>query len=222
MCKNPDTGRLDYDLLFIKVGDKKCPSFKNVINNFLSDDDIPEQRFRVSLRVKSGLIMTDAVSDVQTYSYEGMPFFLTDGFRYTADTRSGDCGTPVLMAQGKDITKCVGIHVAGTVSKDYPAGLACRISKEMILEAIGDDLPAPSNFVGEGPFIDRIEEMECPNLRSIEEMPQNAVVHLSDKTKIKPSILAEHLPWETVREPAILSSRDPRSGGKDPIEEALS
>jgi hypothetical protein len=219
LCRDEE-GNIDMDIAFVRIGDRRCPAFKNVLSCFLREDEFPENRFRVSLRARSGLIMTYAMADVQDYSYEGTRFRLRDGFRYDAYTTSGDCGTPVLMAAGDHITKCVGIHVAGSLSKTNPVGLSVRVSREMIEEAIGPLLNTKA-FVAECSVIDRLEETESPNLVSIEPVPHNARVHLSDKTKLKPSCIAEFLPFVTVKEPAILSSEDPRARGLDPVDEAV-
>lgn len=215
-----EDNNIDMDIAFVRIGDKRCPAFKNVISCFLSDDEFPESKFRVSLRTRSSLIMTYATRDVQNYSYEGTRFTLSDGFRYDAQTSAGDCGTPVLMASGDHITKCAGIHVAGSLSKTNPVGLAVRVSREMIEDAIGD-LVSVKTFVAESCFLDRIEDDEAPNLVYIEQVPFNARVHISDKSKLKASCIAPHLPFVTTKQPAILSQTDPRSQGKDPVEESI-
>jgi len=215
-----DDGSIGLDVAFVRIGDKRCPAFKNVLSCFMRDDEVPDSRFRVSLRTRTGLVMTYASKDVQDYSYEGTRFRLSDGFRYDAGTTQGDCGTPLLMASGDHITKCVGIHVAGSLSKSNPVGLSVRVSREMIEDAIGD-LITKKTFVAESYVLDCLEETDSPNLVSIEKVPLNARVHLSSKTKLKPSCIAEHLPFVTVKEPAILSQLDPRSQGKDPVDEAV-
>jgi hypothetical protein len=215
-----EEGMIDMDIAFVRIGDKRCPAFKNVTSSFVSDSELPDSRFRVSLRTRSGLLMTYASRDVQDYSYEGTRFTLRDGFRYDANTTQGDCGTPLLMASGDLITKCIGIHVAGSLSKTNPVGLAVRVSREMIEEALGEHLKKNS-FVAESCLIERLEESECPNLVSIEKVPINARVHLSSKSKLKPSIISEFLPFSTTKQPAILSVLDERSKGKDPVEEAI-
>lgn len=219
LCRN-DEGEIELDIAFVRIGDKRCPAFKNTLSMFMRDDEFPETRFRASIRTKTGLVMTYATKDTQDYSYEGTRFRLRDGFRYDAHTTSGDCGTPLLMAAGDHITKCAGIHVAGSLSKTLPVGLAVRISREMIEEAIGEYL-RPKSFVAESDLLDRLQEVECPNLVSIEMVPPNAQVHLSTKTKLKESVIAPFLPFKTSKQPAILSSEDPRSQGKDPVDEAI-
>jgi len=220
MCHDPDSGVLERDLAFINFQCPKMPQFKNARNLFATEDEIPETRFRVSMKTRSKLVFTEARPEVNVYSYEGMQLQLNDGFMYQAETTAGDCGTPLLLAQGRGITKCVGIHVAGTVAKDYPFGLATRVTREMIEEVLdmaGDD------YVAEAPqeFFERLQTMECPNLKKIEVLSKTQRVHMATNTKLKPSAIAEHLPWSVTKEPAIMSKADPRSQGKCPVEEAI-
>ncbi|APG78518.1 hypothetical protein [Wenzhou picorna-like virus 25] len=214
-----DNGDFVYDLVFIKVENNKMPEFRNIIGSFISEMELPERDFRISARFLSGLTMSTAKYDSQSYTHRDIEYSLNDGLRYLADTTMGDCGTPIMMAEGKHANKCVGLHVAGSIRKQgVPTGLAVRLTREMIEEAIGEFLPG---FSGEAPLIERLTELETPNLLSLEKVSKSATVHLSDKTKLQPSVIAGSLPWTTTREPAILSQKDPRSQGKDPVEEAI-
>jgi len=220
MCRDPVTNELERDLVFIRFDCPQMPQFKNVKNLFASETEVPEKRFRVSLKSKDRLIFTEARPERNVYSYEGMQLELNDGFMYQAQTTAGDCGTPVLMAQGSAITKCVGIHVAGTVAKDFPFGLATRVTREMIeevLDMFSDD------YVAEAPdqFLERLASQESPNLKEVRVLTKCEKIHMTSKTKLKPSAIAPNLPWKTEKAPAIMSVTDTRSQGLDPVEEAI-
>jgi hypothetical protein len=219
-CKDPTTGEIVHDLLFIKVGNPKCPQFKSIVSRFLSDDQFPEQGFDMMMRTKDGLRWSSARRDVQPYSYGGHMLTLNDGFRYRTLTTVGDCGSPIMLSSGPNIGMCAGIHVAGTLDKTEPVGLAVRVSKEMILEAIGDELETGA-FVAEAPFMDRLAVENCTNLKSIQKTTFAERIHMCDKTKLKPSVIAPFLPWKSKKQPSVMSRFDPRAGGKDPVEESI-
>jgi hypothetical protein len=220
MMKDEETNEIEHDLMFIKVGCPQCPQFKNITSRFLNDSEYPESAFDVILRTREGLRWTTARSDVQQYSYSGKVLYLNDGFRYRALTAPGDCGSPIMLSSGRNINKCVGIHVAGSLNKSEPVGLGVRVSRDMILSAIGDDLPS-KGFQAESPFMDELLETENPNLLRLGKVPVNQRVHMCSKTKLRPSKIAEFLPWESLKQPAVMSVSDSRSQGKDPVEQAI-
>lgn len=220
MCRDPVTDELERDVAFIRFDCPQLPQFKNSKSLFASEKDIPDVRFRVSLKSRDRLIFSEAKPERNVYSYEGMQLQLNDGFMYQAETAAGDCGTPVLMAQGSAISKCVGIHVAGTVTKDFPFGLATRVTREMIeevLETFSED------YVAEAPheFLERLASTENPNLKEVRVLTKCEKIHMTSKTKLAPSAISRYLNWKTEKAPAIMSISDPRSKGLDPVEEAI-
>lgn len=220
LCLDPDTHEVIRDIAFIQVQDNKCPRFKNIENRFLTDAEYSQRGFDMMMQTDQGIRWSRAEPDVQVYSYGGKQYHLDDGFRYRASTQSGDCGSPCLVSSGPLVNKCAGIHVAGTLGKDDPIGLAVRVSYEMIVDAT-DSTVQETSYVAQGTLFDRLTEERPQNLISIEKASYDARVHVNVKTKLKPSCIAHHLPFDVKKEPAILSKDDPRSQGKDPLEEAI-
>ncbi|APG77999.1 hypothetical protein 1 [Hubei picorna-like virus 8] len=112
----------------------------------------------------------------------------------------------------------IGMHVAGSSAKgrnDGLYGLAMPITQEMLMRLIEyedeNSVPTEVEFVAENsPF-------GGPGLKSVQSLPAHERVMLSRVSKIKPNKISEVIDIEPKKHMPLLSSRDPRAEGEDPL-----
>jgi uncharacterized protein YoxC len=126
-------------------------------------------------------------------------------------SQSGACGSAVLIHNHTRPIR--GIHIAGIGKLYGGTGYAALITQEDL-----EIIPQAPNTV----HVQGLEEPEFvkPEIRMY--LPEKSVVTYkgsvdkklipfnSDKTAIRPSMIADDLPWKTTKAPAILSKNDPR------------
>lgn len=126
-------------------------------------------------------------------------------------SRQGACGSVVLVEDHTRPIRC--IHIAGIGSEHHGTGYGAILTQEDL-----NNVPAAPNTV----FAQGVEEPDFiqDNIRMY--LPEDSVVtykgsvskdkipYLASKTALKPSLIAEVLPWESTKEPTILSKQDPR------------
>jgi hypothetical protein len=218
----PDNVLIDdeNDIALLCLEDNRLPRYKNIIRHFIKTDDI-EKIGNSDIYIKSEhkeyyanvLLLRN-----QRYVTNGgsREVILDVAAKYFAPTEHGDCGLPVKLATGPYANKLLGIHVAGTgTSCLRPAGVASFVTQEMLQNALG-------LIEAQGPNeVATFLPSDFSNLLSFEEVSYNERVNLPTNTKLRPSAIAEEVPFERKKEPAILSSLDPRSNGIHPVENSL-
>lgn len=150
----------------------------------------------------------------ETYTKSGSGyskrFELPDAIRYGADTTKGDCGA-VLVSNSPGIAGLLmGIHVAGGKLAGHSAnyGVSTIVTQEDIMSALE---------ALEGHSLLEAQSDELPNMEKVEWINECEKIHLSRKSKLSPSAIVPYVPWGPKKRMPILSSADPRSGGRDPV-----
>lgn len=214
------------DIAFIYFDCAQLPQFRDITKRFITEVEWRNvSSFQGCLRTMEFSKYTTVVkAQNRSYKYGKSARILSDCWRYKAQTNPGDCGIPLMVSTGPLAGKISGIHVAGSCDKiTDPQGMSTIVTMETVKSALGGkvsdvDLEDVEMTV-EGPYADFVEEMkalELDNLRRIEMIPVDMIVHAPNVTKIKPSILHERIGVKPMKAPPIMNSRDARSGGKDP------
>lgn len=198
------------DLVFITLPiNSRLNAFPNFVSKFWSEDD-----FASFSNSKAILELKDRTHHVHV-SKSGPKVYTCDQTKvnipfclfYSIPSSKGDCGTPVVACGSAFPGKFMGMHVAGGDGIDGHFGIATVITRELLLEAMEgftDEAQLQDvEFGAEGNF--------SSGLLRVVQIPHSQEVHLPDETSIKPSAIAEYLPWEPQKEPAILSRFDDRA-----------
>lgn len=214
------------DLLFINMDSNHIPLGKNITSRFLREDQL-----NLISECAVYLPLENKVQHSHAYREDEIKYLVPSNqssitidqpLVYSAQTQTGDCGTPVITSDGLYANHIIGIHVAGfssvfTSSKAY----GTPIYKETVEEAIQclTEIPvsqgSDTHLCDE--FVNNINDY--PNLLYAQQNVRH--VFLSNKTKITKSIFYGKLNSPTDKSPAILSSNDPRSRGQNPTKLAL-
>nr|QKN89036.1 MAG: polyprotein [Iflaviridae sp.] len=146
----------------------------------------------------------------QTIAGPNGVFTSLDNLEYNY-SQSGACGSAVLIHNHTRPIR--GIHIAGVGKLYGGVGYAALITQEDL-----EIIPLSPSTV----HVQGIEEPDFLDGDIKLYLPENSVVNYkgavskqlipfsADKSSIKPSKIAEDLPWQTTKAPAILSKRDPR------------
>lgn len=215
------------DFMILRFNNPRLPNFKEITRFFLSRDEVDEFQGQCIVKVDAPRSEMYSRCDVRPASYlaHGQNYEIPKMVRYQCHTLNGDCGAPVVVGSGLNVGRILGIHVAGTGDPFNPQGLATLVAREDLeeLRSLFDD---EKSFRGQN--MDSVEnynrmisEQELPNLISVTAIPSGRQMHLSNKSKLKPSLLSSYLNWEPKKAPAILDERDPRSKGFDPVDRAV-
>nr|QKN89034.1 MAG: polyprotein [Iflaviridae sp.] len=126
-------------------------------------------------------------------------------------SQAGACGSVVMIHNHTRPIR--GIHIAG-VGKEYGGtGYAALVTQEDLNLLSESANTVHAQGVEEPDFLTENIKMHLP-LESIVSykgaVSKSLIPYASDKSAIKPSLIAEELPWKTTKAPAILSARDPR------------
>lgn len=158
------------------------------------------------------------------YGDEFSSFYLRDGWRYTATTKSGDCGS-VLVAYNKYLThKLCGIHVAGFDNKNigYSELITGELLREHLdrLEAQTVGLPIPQAGITDA---DLAKAHVCVDgdCSIVGVLPKGQMIVQPCTTDIIPSMIHDEV-YPHLTEPAVLTPRDPRLTVKlSPLEKGI-
>jgi len=209
------------DLLFITFTSKKIPQFPDITKKFWSLEDFESfEATSATINIdNSPKYVTVAKAKNKNYSYHKRKFEMTECLMYRYPTMKGDCGSTVVSCGQHYPGKILGMHVAGGSRNGDSFGLAVIVTREDIEDAlkIKVDGDCDADFSAEGPEI----LTEAPNLKKIMEVPMDEIIHVNRVSKIRKSVLSEHLPWPALKNKPIMSRTDPRSNGIDPMVKAL-
>lgn len=101
------------------------------------------------------IYMTQIKPLTEKITYEGgtTTYTVCSGYSYSADTKNGDCGSPLIISNNAIPGKIVGFHVAGTAG--YAQGISIAFTREMIEKHLQPHTPIePANMcVAQGTMI---------------------------------------------------------------------
>lgn len=135
-----DRSGADKDVMIVQLP-RAFPSGRSLINQFVLRKDMSNyQSFTASLAAMS---IRNGVCTQQTYmhlrctersgfkytgieGHEVKEYKQRHGYGYTTDTKDGDCGSPLIVANTQLQRKLVGIHVAGGEGFGCAASLSCE------------------------------------------------------------------------------------------------
>jgi hypothetical protein len=206
----------DSDLLFITLPrSTKMNNFPNMLSRFWSDNDVATfECCPVSLETNETTYQTRAKMIFnKSYISSTRKRTLDKALGYQAATKKGDCGGMLVSTYGPLCGRYLGMHVAGGAGAGGFFGMSTIITREMIEEALnfkGTDIP-------EVEFFEQGGDLHGPNLHHVVKIPREEQVHLCRKTKLKPSIISDLLPWEAQKHLPLMTADDPRSEGQDPV-----
>jgi hypothetical protein len=197
------------DFVAFQVEDPNYPTLKSRANRFVTD----YEAFNTEIyQVSFGLLECKfAPASVQrNIKYTSMAYgnhCLDYAVTYRLNTNVGDCGKIVRAIDPSVNGKILGMHVAGSVEKGPNSVGVCNIiTKEMIKGIL------ESNEVIE------VGDLETQGVLFKQRL-KRPLTHMPDSTKIRPSKIAQYLPWSPEKFPAVLRADDSRNeSGVDPVE----
>lgn len=202
------------DIAFYNTGPTKLNQFPNSTSKFWTESQA--SRFTVGpilFHTDEGLKMSTCtkMENVKYYNKRlNRKKEICEGLVYFMKMELGDCGVAIASTGSVAGGSLMGIHVCGGESEGRHQGAAAIVTREMIRDAL-EIQPIETvcgMFAQSGPF-------GGPNLKSVEIVEDR--VFGSKKSKLNASDIVGYLPWEPVKHKPILSSKDPRSGGMDPV-----
>jgi hypothetical protein len=214
---------LTEDVGVYAITDNHFPQFKDCTKKFLEEFDLQIPRSHlVQMRTIDNSIVGGVVSEVnnRTYRRGQTQFRLARSFVGAYNTQCGDCGGVVEIVGAPYAGRYLGFHTAGSAKGN---AMTMPITREM-LERFDDEdyeenvVPEDEEFVCQQ--VD-IEDICGHNIKDITRIPKEQCIMMSQKSKIRPSEIAEYLPWDVSKEPAVLKKDDPRSDGSDPVINAI-
>ena len=223
----------DMDLAIYQIEDKTMPSFKNIVDKFMTVDDLikafsgnRDQVATLNLPIQR----TDGFS-VQTYTarvtgsiektFSGNSSVGQHGLEYTSQltglvstsafTKAGDCGAPLVIMAPQIPRKIAGIHRAGSTQRMY----AAVVPQETLKKAIASLAVAVENFTPSSGIIplDQVRIDEDTGFPLIGHSVYHSVPARGTKLRRLPGKLDTL--FES-GEPSILTPRDPRAPGYEP------
>lgn len=215
---------IDNDWVIFQVDNKQIPSFSDCVKNFITESEMRQLAGTFDVSVDSNSTKRYGPARMKknlSYAANLGTRTLEDYCAYRMKTEAGDCGSIVRVATGEFTSRIIGLHVAGTDDKTHvPLGACNIITREELHDAMNtedrfDADDKDRNFVQQGYDYEN-DFKDMPNLVEIKEVPANQRVHMSTYTKIHKNSIAAHLPYKSVKSPAILSTNDKRATD-DPI-----
>jgi len=220
----------DGDWVVFQILTTRLPQFKDVTRKLLTRSEYDSMnRVQVVLGMEKNVYAILSKREQVSYaSNEGQ--ITIDGFVGRYPSLAGDCGSVAQIVSGPYVGKVAGIHVAGTLNKSkMNYGVISPILRDDVSQVFEEEdfeIPNDVDLVQECPEVFQEEAFlqamrTAENVRDITIIEPSQRVHLPNKSKINKSVIAEELPWETDKVKPVLSEKDARSGGKDPVKVAL-
>lgn len=193
--------------------------FRDIRNHFSTQDDIQFKRSSMRIIVSRGnsyetivipnsKVLVDQVYVSNSNDDDDPDAYVVDtnrGFEYTeAETRAGDCGSPLLILNPRIQRKICGIHTAGTVNAGF-AQMVVREHIDQLLALASRD----AQITYAGPQCTSL--LPTLPLENAEIFGSVEALHEPTKTTIRPSLIQGVFP--VTKRPAILR----RIGDFDPM-----
>ncbi|QCX08934.1 polyprotein [Posavirus 12] len=220
------------DFMVFQVECKQMQNYANIVHKFAGERFIAkfvqagrDWDYYADFTVSGRAFGTVSYCACEKYLDDKEFLFSRDMLVYKAMTASGDCGTPILM-HDRTLGEYVvaGIHVAGSQMKELIGsfGIGQIVTKEDLIEAIEGSvkpIEVKDAEANAGPLVE--PDAEHPNLIKVEPVPRDEVVYMPRESRLEKTPINGKLPWPSKKEPAILSSEDPRAEGQDPLKVSM-
>ncbi|UQZ09575.1 putative polyprotein [Freshwater macrophyte associated picorna-like virus 14] len=177
---------------------------KSIVNLFATADEIRSLTdcFGEMLLIRNGEIMrcSSAIRSQSTVEERHLQVTPTlraiTGWHYVVPSQKGDCGAPLIRWDPSTNGKIIGIHAAANGSSVFPnlGCFACIVDKDWILSIVGkleqhgDAFEDPA-YVSDGMVVTKLVD-------------KSEIIHVSNVSSIRPSILQPILGWESKSLPA--------------------
>lgn len=194
--------------------------FKDITKYFGTDSDLNgkysplAQMIRVPTRTEKYVSVVElqlkGYKKTQTIVGADGAFTSLDCLEYNY-SQAGACGSAIMVHNHTRPIR--GIHIAGQGKLYGGVGYAALVTQEDL-----EVIPTASNTVHaqsleEPEFLSEPIKLYLPVESKVTykgAVDKKLTPYASDKSGIKPSLIAESLPWQTTKAPAILSKKDPR------------
>lgn len=214
------------DVVVVKVPDHKI-SARNIIHLFLTQNEILDVSDTWGeLLIPDNNYMVRHATFIQAQekflgsNKDVNPEIATDlsatvGWQYTAATKNGDCGSPLIRWDSRSRTKIMGIHSAGNTSSTKNIGcFAAIVDQEFVTDAVRKLKSV--NYRCES---DDLEPSVCDDTNLFTKgmdilgyVPQEKQVNLPiSESKIVPSLFQGSIDWSPKTKPVKMSARGPGS-----------
>lgn len=196
--------------------------FKNIQKYMFKDEDYNKKRASQGLMVKvpkrDTHIFTKLELDLHGYRPEcsvaegGVVRKFTHLIEYNY-SEAGACGSLVMCHDHQ--RPIMAMHVAGCGDGFSGTGYGVLLSQEMLDEIPDDPVTIQADDVEEPEWLEDLEKAKIhlpleSNVSVLGCLPPDKIPFTPYQTKITPSLISNKLPWPSVKEPAILSKKDPR------------
>lgn len=246
LLQNEPTAQMrKHDLWIVDLG-QICRPHRDIVSLFVEKQYL--QNFKENMPYRFCRLSDDhtsmqrisGVSQISQVSCDGAPL-VTVGVPYEVPTVKGDCGSILFLGEDSNHGNIIGFHVAG----NGIAGFASLVTREVLLEHLGDTYECQSNIQLYDPLFCKLEhEVEVFDNGLLEAYNQDIgyairverntlyyllghyqfgcltpAVNIARKSKLKTSTFngCFKIPYEHLRYPAIMHSVD----GLDPYDIAL-
>nr|ULF99737.1 MAG: putative polyprotein [Picornavirales sp.] len=205
------------DIAFVTISSKTLPQFPNYVKKFWTEDEF------LSFQSTAGYIESDVKKFVTIHKKSNVSYSngesriqLEDALIYLHDTMKGDCGLAITSAQLYP-GKILGMHVAGGMYGPSKSGAATVITREMVEDALKPKDLEDHPFEEGEPQSPADYDPNLPNLLKTEPVPLSEQIHIPRRSALKHSLIQENLEFMTKKHRPVLSARDPRANGIDPL-----
>lgn len=196
------------DLMMIDLDDKRLPFFPNLLKQFWTESEYELYRCGPVTLLGDNPVWgrSEKIKGVQSYAAGMKEIVARQPLITSMVTRKGDCGRPLVSTSNIANGKILGIHTAGSLTTG--SGIVMPVTREMVDDMLEAFEP---QFNAQGLEVE--DMLALPNCAEAKIVPFDDRIFLNRKSKIKPSMLAPHLVWNSTKFPSVLS--DPED---DPIE----
>jgi hypothetical protein len=215
---------IDSHAALIKFG--QCRAVRDITNRFITEQQLTKMKhtFDICLKFPKDSVVQHTTAHIEhcRFSADGVDYSLPKTLVYAADSRVGDCGTPIyLRTNSGSNRRLIGIHFAGAKISGVRKAYAGLVTYEALLECLTDMGP----FDIEANEVDEFTELEfqaIPPFVSEKYAILGKSEHRHDPygvTKIRASPLYGMEDFYISKQvPALLRPK----GGIDPFEVAMS
>lgn len=196
------------------------PMFKDITKYMARDEDINKKMANTGLIVEPplrGNRMTRVIP-IDIKEYVRRKFIMSEQGGYESEhclsysySKKGACGSLILKDHSQK--PIVAMHIAGQGDGTSGTGYGVLLTAEMFAEfqcEVSGQCVDQEDLTLEGCDELRIHLPADSVVDYMGRMPKRLVPYAPHKSKIKPSLIQTLLPWEPIKQPAILSSYDKR------------
>jgi len=200
---------------------QSCNMFKDIVRYMVTDDDLQRKIANTGVIVKPPIRVSGITSVIplEIKGYERRKFILDKNNGYTSEhclsynfSQAGACGSLVLKDHSQ--RPIIAMHIAGVGDAITGIGYGVILTQETFAE-FQCEISGKAQEYEEVDFLQDIDNtriyLPVDSVVTYEGvLPKDKVPYSPHKSKIKKSLIHKDLPWKSAKEPAILSSSDPR------------